>query len=381
MLTTSLVSCLLAVAPSLQVAQAPSPPADLAPVVEWVQQHAVPLKTPEAGNGFEDMEPLRSIIGKARIVALGEATHGTREFFQLKHRMLEFLVERMDFSVFAIESSFAECVAVNDYVEHGRGDIAAALNGQGFWTWDTEEVLALIEWMRAYNADPERGRTLRFYGVDMQSSAPAVAGALAYIRGIDAGLADALAADLEPLGRPTIFADYPDLSGAEREAIGFALEGMLDFMDGERDMLVDATSEREWSLARQHGVNAQQANQHMARGGAGTFREECMAANVAWMLEHEPADTRVVVWAHNAHVNKGELPGASGMMGYHLDRAFGDEHVAFGMSFHHGGFQAMAQPRPADDPLPALRQFELEPPSAGAIGSVLAQSGHALFAL
>jgi hypothetical protein len=51
----------------------------------WVKEHAIPLKTVEAGHGFEDMEPLKTVIGNARIVALGEATHGTREFFQLKH--------------------------------------------------------------------------------------------------------------------------------------------------------------------------------------------------------------------------------------------------------------------------------------------------------
>ena len=61
------------------------------PVTEWVRGNAIRLTTPEAGHGFKDMEPLKKVVGKARIVSLGEATHGSREFFQLKHRMLEFL--------------------------------------------------------------------------------------------------------------------------------------------------------------------------------------------------------------------------------------------------------------------------------------------------
>ena len=68
---------------------------------------------------------------------MGEATHGTHEFFQLKHRMLEFLVERMGFTVFGIEANWPESLAVNDYVLNGNGDPAKALAGFYFWTWNT----------------------------------------------------------------------------------------------------------------------------------------------------------------------------------------------------------------------------------------------------
>src|SRR6266446_3557138 len=74
-------------------------------VVDWMRAHAVALQTPEAGHGFRDMQPLKQIVGNARIVALGEATHGTREFFQLKHRMLEFLATRLGFTIFSIEAN------------------------------------------------------------------------------------------------------------------------------------------------------------------------------------------------------------------------------------------------------------------------------------
>lgn len=65
--------------------------------------------------------PLKQIIGNARVVALGEATHGTREFFQMKHRILEFLVREMGFTTFGIEATCAESNRVNDYVHTGVG--------------------------------------------------------------------------------------------------------------------------------------------------------------------------------------------------------------------------------------------------------------------
>jgi hypothetical protein len=103
-------------------------------VVDWIGAHAIPLATVEAGHGFDDIAPIAKLIGNARVVALGEATHGSREFFQLKHRVLEYLVARQSFTVFAIEANQPECRAINDYVLHGTGDPKAALDGIYFWT-------------------------------------------------------------------------------------------------------------------------------------------------------------------------------------------------------------------------------------------------------
>jgi erythromycin esterase-like protein len=159
-------------------------------VVEWIRANAIPLKTVEAGHGFADMEPLRKVVGDARIVALGEATHGSREFFQLKHRMLEFLASRMGFTIFAIEANMPEAYRLNDYVLTGTGDPAALLKGMYFWTWDTEEVLAMIHWMREFNASG-KGRVM-FTGFDMQT--PTVA----------AKIVDDFVAKVEPAYEPTV---------------------------------------------------------------------------------------------------------------------------------------------------------------------------------
>ena len=63
--------------------------------VDWLAEHAVPFATVEAGHGFADLEPLKEMIGDARVVGLGEGTHGTREHFQLKHRLVEYLATEL----------------------------------------------------------------------------------------------------------------------------------------------------------------------------------------------------------------------------------------------------------------------------------------------
>lgn len=139
-------------------------------VKSWLSRNAIRLQTVEAGSGFTDMEPLKKLIGNAHLVSLGEATHGTREFFQLKHRMLEFLVSEMDFTVFGIEAPMPEAFDINEYVVNGNGDPEKALAGLYFWTWDTQEVLDMIHWMRHYNQDPSNKKKVKFYGFDMQHS-------------------------------------------------------------------------------------------------------------------------------------------------------------------------------------------------------------------
>ena len=149
----------------------------------WLKANAVSLKTVEAGTGFDDLRPLRTAIGDARIVSLGEATHGTREIFQMKHRITEFLASELGFTIFSIEANMPEAYLVNDYVLHGKGDPRALLAGMYFWTWNTEEVLAMIEWMRQFNASG-KGR-IQFTGFDMQTARVAIETVSDLLRKVD----------------------------------------------------------------------------------------------------------------------------------------------------------------------------------------------------
>ena len=119
------------------------------------------------------------------MVGLGEATHGAREFFRMKHRLLEFLVEEMGFTIFAIEGLMPESFDIDRFVVQGEGDAAKALAALHYYTWNTEEMLELIQWMRKYNSEASRTRRLRFYGCDMTVPARAAKEVLRYLRRAD----------------------------------------------------------------------------------------------------------------------------------------------------------------------------------------------------
>jgi erythromycin esterase-like protein len=151
--------------------------------VAWLKAAAIPLETCEAGHGFEDLEPLKDLIGDAHVVSLGECTHGTREVFQMKHRLVEYLASRRGFTIFSIEANMPEAYRLNDYVLEGKGDPKALIAGMYFWTWRTEEVLAMVEWMRQYNQSG-KGR-IEFTGFDMQTPDVAMDVVLAFLKKVD----------------------------------------------------------------------------------------------------------------------------------------------------------------------------------------------------
>ncbi len=150
--------------------QPPTDPETVKRVAAELRQRAVPLTTAEAGNPYQDLAAFGKAIGDARVVALGEATHGTREIFQMKHRLLEYLVKEKGFTVFAIEANWPESMAVDRYIKTGEGDPRKALADMYFWTWQTEEVLAMVEWMRAYNQAAGSRPQVSFTSFDMQTS-------------------------------------------------------------------------------------------------------------------------------------------------------------------------------------------------------------------
>lgn len=346
-------------------------------VTDWIRAQAIPLDTPEAGHGFADMEPLRKVVGVARIVALGEATHGTREFFQLKHRMLEFLVSKMGFTVFAIEANLPECLAVNDYVLTGRGDPARALAGTYFWTWNTEEVLEMIRWMRRYNEDPRHERKVKFYGFDMQIPPLAAKRVLAYFKKVDTQYALRAKKILAPLANDFVAREYLNLPKETQSATAAGVAEILKRFEKKKASYIRRSSGQEWSMARQNARIVGWAEEMGRRYPvSGVIRDRSMAENVKWILENEGSGAKIVLWAHNYHVSA-EGWGA-GPMCSHLRQTFGEQMAVFGFSFSQGSFQAREFPLASGR---GLRPFTVGPPPDGSLDATLALAGQPLYAL
>jgi len=344
-------------------------------VTAWFESAAIPLDSTSPESGLDDLRPLQSTIGNARIVAMGEATHGTHEFFQLKHRMLEFLVERMGFTVFGIEANWPESLAVNDYVLNGNGDPAKALAGLYFWTWNTEEVLDMIRWMRRYNQDSSHTKKVKFFGFDMQVAHVAVTNVEVYLQRVDPDEAKVASAILAPLSDAAGEREYTNKSEDFRHKTAEGIKSMLARFDSVKKVYVDSSSFEEWILARHNLEIVRQAEELCAAGPTGYFsaRDRSMAENVKWILDNEGPGSKIMLWAHNGHVSTLPL-GAGEPMGMSLRRRYGTEMVVCGFSFDHGSFQAWQKGK-------GLRKFTVGPAIPGSLDSALAATGIPVFAI
>jgi erythromycin esterase-like protein len=101
-------------------------------IIGWLRQHPIPIKHVVGGNGFSDLQPFKKILKDVKVLRVGETTHGTREFFQFKHRLFEFLVRELGFTVFTLEASYAGCQPINDYVLYGKGGSGNSVIKSGF---------------------------------------------------------------------------------------------------------------------------------------------------------------------------------------------------------------------------------------------------------
>jgi erythromycin esterase len=333
------------------------PPEALVPSdrqLAWVRDNAIAFRTAEPGGGVDDLMELKAIIGDARIVSLGEGTHGTAEFFKMKHRITEFLAGEMGFTVFAIEANMPEARRVNRYVLTGMGDPKEALAGMYFWTWNTQEVLDMIEWMREFNASGE-GR-IEFWGFDMQTPTVAMDSVRSFVARAEPAYSSSVEQAYETVSEAltTIRSAQGQQSTAAYASWREAAEPVVEHLQQNRESYLERFELLEVDWAIQNARIVLQGGQTF---GGGPSRDESMADNVDWILAHTPPETKIVLWAHNGHVNRGGARYRS--MGTALGERHGDEMVVFGFAFHEGQYSAVGDQ--------GLGTYSTSPSEAGSV--------------
>lgn len=346
-LLASAAACALD-APLGEHTQAVAPPE----LATWVAEHQVPLVGVEAGAGLDDLAPLAAVLGDARVIGLGEATHGSREIFQLKHRLLEYLIVERGLRVFAFEAGLGEAQDVDAYLQTGHGDPDRAVAGLGYWPWMTEEVVALVEWLRRWNQTHPHDRVV-FRGIDMQLPDRAARDVLAYLAEVDAPAHARFAASL---ASATSRYDFFTLDADTVDGLRVEAEALVAHLDAHAAAYQTASSPDRFTWARQAAVVVVQATAMTYADRTGgdwdgsNLRDAAMADNLAWLLEREGPGP-IAVWAHNDHLSRGFLDPGFVNLGQLLAARLGDDYRNLGSAFDRGGFQALA-------PTFALQEFQ-----------------------
>jgi erythromycin esterase len=313
-----------------------------AATISWLRNTAVPFATVSPGSDEADLAPLKQMIGNASLVGMGEATHGTREFFQMKHRVFQYLVHQLGFTHFAIEATWPEANDVNTYVLTGKGNPNAALSNLYFWTWRTQEVLDLIQWMRDWNVTAPPAQRVQFLGFDMQYPGAAMDTVAAFIARVDPDNASFISqryACLSPYrnrGATFTQTNYASLPSATRGACADGLRQVSQLFATKSATYQVASSAALFANAQHSARIVEQWEDMQSAGPSGTTaRDRYMAENIQWLRSQAPS-AKMMLWAHNYHVSR-----LSGAMGNHLQTAYGSGYVSLGFTFGSGTFNAV----------------------------------------
>ena len=297
-------------------------------------------------------------IGGSRVVLLGEATHGTAEFYDWRTAITRRLVEQHDFRFVAVEGDWPDCYRVNRFVRGFPGAGRDAIEVlRGFerwptWLWANREVVALVEWLRGWNqAHPPEARA-GFYGLDVYSLWDSMRRVIEYLDDVDPeaaarartayGCFDPYLEDVHEYAMATTL--LPQACEDEAVAMLAALRRKEDaYREDGREGYFDA--EQNALVAR----NAEHYYRAMVRGGVASWnvRDSHMQETLCRLLEHCGGGARAVVWEHNTHIGDARATdmAAAGMhnLGQLTRQQWGADDVALvGFATHRGRVIAAA---------------------------------------
>jgi erythromycin esterase len=352
----------------------PLPP--LTPV-EYLREHAVVIRSIDpADENFADLQPLKQMIGDARIVALGEATHGDGATFLVKARLVRFLHREMGFDVIALESGFYDVQKAWSWALAGE-PLAQSVQRGIFTAWSASAQAApLFEYLAAA---AQTSRPMELVGFDLQMSAMSgVPRAAAYLpddllavlqrRGSPAGEDPRF--ELFASSIPRMYGDASWLYNKPTEEEKSAFLASIDFLRAELVRLggQPGPGELGYWLQVMESVEQNARGQWMWTGQPGepavqywNQRDRQMARNLIWHATHGFPGRRIVIWAATSHIQDNlarqyNRPREEFMaMGDHLRDAFGDAFYSVGFVSNDGtwGYPLPGQPLNPLQPMPA----------------------------
>jgi erythromycin esterase-like protein len=283
--------------------------------IETIREKAVPLE-----DLSRAADEVLALVGDARFVLIGEASHGTHEFYQYRAEITKRLIAEKNFAAVAVEADFPDAYRINRYVRGVGGDQTAEESLGEFqrfplWMWRNTEVVEFVRWLRAHNDALGVEEKAGFYGIDLYSLHSSMEAVLKYLEAVDKEAAqraryryscfNAFGEDAQHYGYAASF----DVSkSCEDEAVNQLVElqkKAFNYMN--RDGFV---ARDEYFYAEQNArlvINAEEYYREMFRGRVSSWnlRDRHMAETLTALAAHlESAGqaAKIVVWAHNSHL-------------------------------------------------------------------------------
>jgi protein-L-isoaspartate(D-aspartate) O-methyltransferase len=249
-------------------------------------------------------------FAEARVVLLGEASHGTSEFYRARAAITRRLIERHGFSIVAVEADWPDAASLDRYVRQRPAPAHAEPPFRRFpsWMWRNTDVEAFIEWLRGWNAARAEAVRVGFYGLDLYNLHASIGAVLDYLDKVDPesaavarqryGCLTPWAKDPQSYGRMALSARYPLCEAGVVKTLRDLLARQLDYVREDGDNFLDASANAR--LVK----NAEAYYRAMYYGAAESWnlRDTHMFETLCAVLDARGPDAKAVVWAHNSHI-------------------------------------------------------------------------------
>lgn len=285
-------------------------------LINIVREAAHPLK-----GVAEDYDPLMDLIGDAHFVLLGEASHGTHEFYQARTEITKRLITEKSFTAVAVEADWPDAYRINRYVrglnDDATGqDALASFQRFPMWMWRNTDVLNFIEWLRAYNSSlaPNAWKT-DFYGLDLYSLYASIEAVINYLQRVDPEAAKRARyrySCLEHFNEDTQAYGYAAGFGLSKSCEDDAVNQLLELQRHSDDYARrdGRIAEDEFFYAEQNARLVRDAEEYYRtmfseRISSWNLRDQHMADTLEALVKHlnrQLGDSKVIVWEHNSHL-------------------------------------------------------------------------------
>lgn len=276
-------------------------------LIELISRRAQPF------TGEAELKLLADASKKAKIVLLGEASHGTSEYYTVRAAFSKKMIQEHDFRFIAVEGDWPSCYEVNRFIKHELAEesldqVMEAFNRWPSWMWANEEVKELVKWLREHNASLAPEQRVGFYGLDVYSLWESMESIINHLRETNSPeLESALKAFtcFEPHGREG--QRYGMSAAFFSETCEKEVMNLLQELQAKRKALPKAEG-KEAALSDEINalvaVNAEKYYREMVRGGPESWntRDEHMIETLERIMEFHGEGAKGIVWEHNTHI-------------------------------------------------------------------------------
>ena len=304
--------------------------------IDWINNNSIEIEDANPNSElkiFEKNTPDKFV--NAKIYGFGEASHNTKEFFDLKAKFFKHLVKTQGLKTFIMEESYQAESGINEWISGGNGNIKTIARNFNVPFWQRYEIVNLLQWIRNYNSDKPKEDQIRFYGMDIQIG-----------KNINQKIRDYLdtnkiAIDIELL----IIAD-----SCSNKKIDFSKKDIwwkiqTPKLKELKQQIQNITTENEEHKSLIRSLNYLISYTEYASlikdeyPKSTEFRDSKMFENVKYIVENESKNGKAFIWAHNEHINKREMyyTGSNIInLGRHLKNYYGDDYYSVGFDFGTG---------------------------------------------